>query len=84
MRSWYSKIINMRTMNYLNEAAIHDWYKDRYHVELTNDEMICCSSSQEALSTLLFLAMCDPVILYWFQIHIIQSLVMDLKLQVLK
>lgn len=41
------------------KAAIHDWYKDRYHVELTNDEMICLQGSQEALSTL-FLAMCDP------------------------
>ena len=41
------------------KAAIHDWYKNRYNVELTNDEMICLQGSQEALSTL-FLAMCDP------------------------
>ena len=41
------------------KAAIHDWYKNRYNVELTNDEMICLQGSQEALSTL-FLAICDP------------------------
>ena len=41
------------------KSAIHDWYANRYHVELENDEMICLQGSQEALSTL-FLAMCDP------------------------
>ena len=41
------------------KSAIHDWYKNRYNVELTYDEMICLQGSQEALSTL-FLAMCDP------------------------
>lgn len=41
------------------KEAIHDWYLNRYHVELSNNEMICLQGSQEALSTL-FLAMCDP------------------------
>lgn len=41
------------------KSAIHDWYKNRYGVELENNEMICLQGSQEALSTL-FLAMCDP------------------------
>lgn len=41
------------------KEAIHDWYLNRYHVELSEDEMICLQGSQEALSTL-FLALCDP------------------------
>ena len=31
------------------KSAIHDWYKNRYNVELTYDEMICLQGSQEAL-----------------------------------
>ncbi|MBB5183354.1 aminotransferase class I/II-fold pyridoxal phosphate-dependent enzyme [Catenisphaera adipataccumulans] len=39
--------------------AIQDWYKNRYHVELAYDEIMCLQGSQEALSTLP-LAVCDP------------------------
>ena len=41
------------------KSAIHDWYSNRYNVELAENEMICLQGSQEALSTL-FLATCDP------------------------
>lgn len=41
------------------KEAIHDWYKNRYGVELEPNEMVCLQGSQEALSTL-FLAVCDP------------------------
>ena len=40
------------------KEAIHDWYKNRYDVELEPNEMVCLQGSQEALSTL-FLATCD-------------------------
>lgn len=40
------------------KSAIHDWYQNRYGVQLEEDEMICLQGSQEALSTL-FLALCD-------------------------
>lgn len=40
------------------KEAIHDWYKNRYDVELEPSEMVCLQGSQEALSTL-FLATCD-------------------------
>ena len=40
------------------KEAIHDWYQNRYDVELEANEMVCLQGSQEALSTL-FLATCD-------------------------
>lgn len=41
------------------KSAIHDWYANRYGVELEEDELMCLQGSQEALSTLP-LAVCDP------------------------
>ena len=37
------------------KSAIHDWYQNRYGVQLEDDEMICLQGSQEALSTCFWL-----------------------------
>ena len=53
--NWKYAITDMDEM----KEAIQQWYKDRYQVDLSYEEMICVSGSQQALSVLP-MAICDP------------------------
>lgn len=53
--NWKYAITDMDEM----KQAIQIWYKERYQVDLSYDEMVCVSGSQQALS-ILPMSICDP------------------------